>query len=97
MPSVSSPGSMLADRETAVVRDEYDFYQDQESWECLMSLLDKYRYVNMTKEEEITIGRNLYMIGNHLKRQNDVVVNTKTFSDGDMRDYLYRSQLQLAF
>jgi hypothetical protein len=51
----------------------------------------------VVREEEITIGFNVYLEGHSLKWQNDGSRLVHRRHDGDRIDYIVRSQLQLAF
>ena len=51
----------------------------------------------VTREEEITVGFNVYIEGHSLKWQNDGSRLIHRRIDGDRVDYVVRSQLQLAF
>lgn len=61
-------------------------------------VLEQYKNAGLvSKEQEVTLGLNLYILGHKLKWQSDFGWLRHSFIDEDRDDYLIRSQFQLAF
>lgn len=87
----------FAQRTVAEAWDNYVMTPDDDNWELYQSALDQLSFSKLTDEEELTFGVNIYVVGHCLKWQNDYSRCVREFKDGDTRDFILRSQLQLAF